>query len=342
MGSSKNRVMYIFPGQGSQYRGIGSDLVERFPVARMVYERASDALHLDVAALSFDASEEELSKTRNTQPVLLTHSMACLEVFREITGGQIEPSLTAGHSVGEYAALTAAGALEFEDAMRLVQERGRLMGELGQGQMLALPMDVETVRTLAEKHYCGIGACNLPEQTVIGGLRDDLERVRDEVTQSGARGKSPVFLKTEGAFHTYLMVPAAEAFRPSLQNAPLKRPRCRVLSNYTGTFHNDEDASIRSALFFQLFHPVQWFGNLEQALGDGVDAIVEFGGGIGDGATPAEKRPNLAGIIKRAIRAQGASAAETLYLPAINVETIIEAGAALTGAGVAGGATEKT
>jgi [acyl-carrier-protein] S-malonyltransferase len=327
------RIMYVFPGQGSQYPGMGSDLVDRFPVARDVYAQASDTLGFDVARMSFTGSAEELGRTRNTQPVLLTHHIACLEVFRELTNRSLPPTVTAGHSLGEYAALVAAGALEFSVALRLVQERGRLMGEHGQGEMLAFPLSLEQVRDAADKHYCGIGGCNLEEQTVVGGRPEDLARVREELERTvGAAARRATPLKTEGAFHTYLMIRAAEAFRSFLEEAQFKPQQCRVLSNYTGNYHSDDASSIRSALFFQLFHPVKWVWGVHRALRDGVDVIVELGGGIGDGDTPATKRPNLASITKRTIKraaAEDGTELNTLYLPAINVETITETASSL-------------
>ncbi len=297
----KPHMMYIFPGQGSQYRGIGSDLYENYTVARSLYDRASEVLGYDIASLSFQDPDEQIGLTRYTQPVLLTHSIACLEVFKDLTGNHVVPDTTAGHSLGEYCALVAAGALSFEDALRLVQRRGELMSEFGDGGMIAFPLDLETVRPLAERHYCGIGGCNLPDQTVIGGRDDDLDRIMEEAKAQFPR-KRPVRLKTEGAFHTYLMIEAANHFRPILDQAEIGIPQCRVLSNFSGRYHEPDAENIKSSLFFQLFHPVKWIWGMQRAAGDGVTTIIEFGGGIGSAETPAEKRPNLEGIIKKAFR----------------------------------------
>lgn len=172
------QTMFIFPGQGSQYVGMGSDIYEKYDVARKVYEQANEVLGFDVKQLSFEGPAEQLDLTRNTQPALLTHSIACLEVFRELTDGQMKPAVAAGHSLGEYSALVAAGALTFEEALKLVQRRGELMGEYGRGKMIAFRANLETVREFADRFYCGIGGCNLPEQTVVGG---------SEVNMSGKR-----------------------------------------------------------------------------------------------------------------------------------------------------------
>lgn len=318
------RCLYVFPGQGSQYPGMGSDLCQQFDTAARVYERASEVLGYDAQRLSFTDPDQQLNLTRYTQPALLTHHYACLSVYRELSGSNSLPFAAAGHSLGEYSALVAAGAMSFEQALALVQVRGELMGAHGEGEMLATQLDLATAQPLADKHYCGIGALNLPRQTVVGGSAADLDALAAEIEAAFPRSRS-VRLKTEGAFHTYFMVEAARRFRPVLAEAEIQPPQTRVLSNYTGGYHDDEPASIRSRLFFQLFHPVNWITCLQTALDDEVDTFLEFGGGIGGGDTPAEKRPNLESVIKRAARSAGH---ETRYLAAINVASIREAVAA--------------
>lgn len=325
----QQHMMFIFPGQGSQYKGMGSDLYRDFAVARQVYDQASQVLGYDLAELSFNGPEEQLNLTRFTQPALLTHSIACLEVFKELTGQRVRPLTVAGHSLGEYSALVAAEALSFQEAVTLVQKRGEFMGTYGEGEMLAFPLEVEAIRVLAERHYCGIGGCNLPDQTVVGGRADDLDWLAQEALERFPR-KRPVRLKTEGAFHTYLMIQAAQHFRPVLDGARIAAPKVRVLSNYTGDYHEADPATIKSRLFFQLFHPVRWIWSLNVALRDGVTAFIEFGGGIGPGATPDAKRPNLESIVKKAMRAAGHSAQ---YLPAINSPAVRETAAAFQEAG---------
>jgi [acyl-carrier-protein] S-malonyltransferase len=313
-------IMYLFPGQGSQYKGMGSDLYQEYPSARRIYDQAGTVLGYDLLELCFHDPEDQLNLTCFTQPALLTHSIACLEVFKELTDNRITPQTAAGHSLGEYSALVAAGALSFEDALRLVQQRGELMGTYGEGEMLAFPMDIDSVRPLAEKHYCGIAACNLPDQTVVGGRGEDLDRLAQEARERFPR-KHPVRLKTEGAFHTYFMVSAAIRFREVLSTAAISPPAIRVLSNYTGDYHEPEPLSIKARLFFQLFHPVLWINNLQRVLQDGVTLFIEFGGGIGSGETPAAKRPNLERMIKKALRG---TAANAQYFPVINSQTLKE------------------
>ena len=124
MSSQDSQIMFVFPGQGSQYVGMGSDLIRDFPTARRLYEQANDIVGYDLVKLCLEGPEEELKLTRHTQPALLTHSLVCLEIFRELTDHSVQPVLAAGHSLGEYCALVAAGALRFETALQLVQKRG--------------------------------------------------------------------------------------------------------------------------------------------------------------------------------------------------------------------------
>ncbi len=168
-----------------------------------------------------------------------------------------------------------------------------------------------------------MAGCNLPEQTVVGGRAEDLEQVEQEVLEQFAR-KRPVRLKTEGAFHTYYMDKAAELFRPVLEEASFAPAEARVLSNYTGGFHEDDPAKIREGLYYQLFNPVMWHANLLTAFGAGVKMIFEFGGGIGTAETPDGKRPNLEGMIKRATKA---AEYEAGYRSAINAPTVRETAA---------------
>lgn len=324
---SEPRIMFVFPGQGSQYRGMGSDLYRDFAVARQVYDSANEVLGFDLRQLSFADPAGEIGLTRNTQPALLTHEIACLRVFAELTGGRVRPSMAAGHSLGEYSALVAAGALTFEDALRLVRRRGELMGEHGEGGMLALTLDAASARPLADRHYCQLASLNLPDQTVVGGRDTDLEALAADLTASQPR-KRAIRLATEGAFHTYFMVTAARLFREDLDRTAFGAPALSVLSNYTGELHDTEPASIRTRLFFQLFNPVNWVGCLNTAVAAGATTFVEFGGGLGTGEGPEAKRPNLEGIVKKTVKAAGV---EATHVAAINTESLRAAATALAG-----------
>jgi [acyl-carrier-protein] S-malonyltransferase len=318
MSETVQNVLFLFPGQGSQYPGMGSDVCNEYEVARDTYAQAGEVLGYDIAELSFSDPDEQLNLTRFTQPALLTHSIACLEVFKELTEDRLTPSMAAGHSLGEYSALVAAGALSFESALRLVQKRGELMGTHGEGEMSAFPMDPDTIRPIAERHRCAVAGLNLPEQTVIGGRSEDLESVERDVKEQYPR-KRAFRLKTEGAFHTYYMVRAAQHFQSDLDAVSFDPSETRVLSNFTGGYHEPDPVDIRSRLFFQLFNPVLWHSNLLTAFGDGIRLIIEFGGGIGKASEPEGKRPNLEGMIKKAMNA---AEHEAQYLAAINVETL--------------------
>ena len=175
------------------------------------------------------------------------------------------------------------------------------MGTYGEGETTAFPMDIDSIRPIAERFHCAVAGNNLPQQTVVGGSSDDLEKVEQAVLEQFER-KRPVRLKTEGAFHTYYMVEAARHYREVLDKADFAASDIQVLSNFTGTFHGDDPAGIRSGLFFQLFHPVMWYSNLSEAFASGVDHIFEFGGGIGPGEGPESKRPNLESMIKKTMR----------------------------------------
>ena len=194
------------------------------------------------------------------------------------------------------------------------------MGNYGAGEMEALPLGLKEAELLAEKHFCSTAACNLPDQTVVGGLSEDLDKLVGELTEQFPKKRSSR-LKTEGAFHTYYMVEAARRFRLILDKAPLISPQIRVLSNYTGGFHDDDPDIIKSRLFWQLTNPVRWHENLISALDSGLNTFVEFGGGIGKGETPADKKPNLAAIIKKATRKADVP---PTYHAVINADTLLD------------------
>jgi [acyl-carrier-protein] S-malonyltransferase len=313
-----DNIMFVFPGQGSQYAGMGSDLTVEFPTAQRVYAEANDVLGYDIQALSANGPEEELGLTRNTQPALLAHQIACFEVFKELTGGSVQANLAAGHSLGEYTALVAAGVISFADGLRLVKKRGELMGEHGEGGMLALGLTVAEAGPVADRFYCQIASCNLPQQTVVGGTDADLDKLEAALPDIFPR-KRATRLKTEGAFHTYLMVTAAREFRAVLDSVDFGEAEFQVLSNYTGVAHEAEPDSIRTRLFFQLFNPVDWVGCVKTAVDSGVTKFIEFGGGIGKGEGPAEKKPNLQSLINKNLRALEH---EADYTAAINVASI--------------------
>lgn len=312
-------IAFLFPGQGSQYPGMGQDLFAHYPDVKKTYDEASEALGYDLPRLCFEDQDGNIHKTRFTQPALLTHSVACYRAFSGLTSGQIVPVAAAGHSLGEYSALVCAGILNFQVALKLVKLRGELMGEFGEGEMEALMLDFESAQDLANRHACGIAACNLPEQTVVGGCANDLDALVKEMSERFPKKRS-ARLKTEGAFHTFYMVEAAMRFRKELQHTEFLSSDIQVLSNYSGGTHEKDAQSIRARLFFQLFNPVLFYSNLQKLIEMGITEIIEFGGGIGKGETPADKRPNLEAMIKRAFRGQNLQ-----YASVINKEMLEKA-----------------
>lgn len=318
MSSASRQILFIFPGQGSQYPGIGSDICQRYNEADQLYQRASDVAGYDLKSLSFSDPDNKINLTRFTQPVLLTHAIACLNVFNSLTENSILPACVGGHSLGEYSALVASGALSFENALSAVIRRGELMSELGNGEMTAFSATREDIQAIAENHYCGIAGCNLPDQTVVGGHVEDLNRLEQHMQEQFPR-KRFARLKTEGAFHTYYMVGAAQQFRQKLDETDFEQAQCDMLSNYSGGWHDNDANSIRTKLFYQLFNPVLWHQNLLTANDAGISTIIEFGGGIGKGQTPAEKRANLEGIVKKTYRH---FEQKPDYFSAINCESI--------------------
>ncbi len=311
-------ILFAFPGQGAQYPGIGKDLFDAYDSVKNTYEEASDTLGYDMAALSFFDPDNKINLTRYTQPVLVTHHIACLRLFNELSGNAVQPAFAAGHSLGEYSALLSAGAINFRQALTMVSERGKLMGEYGQGEMEALTLEYDDARALADEFYCGVAALNLLDQTVIGGLADDLEALAEAMKERFPRKRS-TRLKTEGAFHTYYMVEAAKHFRAVLDANSFNEPEIKVCSNYSGGFHHSSASSIRSRLFMQLFNPVLWLNNLNCVVDQGVNLIIEFGGGIGNGETAADKRANLEGIVKKTFRRHDSP---PQHLAVINTETL--------------------
>ena len=312
------KTLFLFPGQGAQYPGIGSDLIRDFPLAAELYRAASDVLGYDLVALCNDAQSGNIHLTRHTQPVLLAHSYVCLQVFYQQLGQPLKPFAAGGHSLGEYSALVAAGALSFESALGLVAKRGEYMGEHGGGEMLAISLSEEQLQPFVDSSSCEIAALNLAEQTVVGGWPADLDQLTDAIN-SEYPGKGGVRLKTEGAFHTSHMYPAAQKFKAVLESTAMRAPDMRVASNVSGEFHQPNVSEIRAMLYEQLFKPVRWKDNLNAFAEAGIDTIIEFGGGLGKGDLPADKRPNLAGMIARAYRRSNPRPA---YHAVINVPTL--------------------
>ncbi|MBI33451.1 MAG: malonyl CoA-acyl carrier protein transacylase [Gammaproteobacteria bacterium] len=310
--------MLIFPGQGSQYKGMGTDLIEKSKPLLEIYNRASSVLGYDIAELSFEDKNDEINLTKYTQPVLMTHQIACYEYFSRLHESAIKPTLLAGHSLGEYTALVISGSITFEEGLSLVCKRGELMGTHGSGSMLAMPFERDAAEDIIHQSNCEIATVNQLKQTVIGGADIDIDRLREKLANDFPK-KRTVKLKTEGAFHTSLMKRAAKEFKGYLNKVSFKEMSTPVLSNFSSEIHKLDGSETAELLYNQLFKPVNWLGCMRTASKMEVDSIIEFGGGIGDGMTPNEKRPNLEGITKKNFRE---SKNKVTYFPAINASTI--------------------
>ena len=270
-------VAVVFPGQGAQYVGMGKQFYDEFPEAIEVFERASDRLGIDMAALCFDSSEEELALTENTQPAILTVSYAIYQVVHKCLP---RVSFFAGHSLGEYTACVASEILGFEDAVFAVRNRGRFMQEavpVGAGAMAAvIGLDARTVEEVCSKVKGVVQPANYnsPEQTVIAGKKEDVEKAVELLKEAGA--KRVVMLKVSAPFHCVLMEPAAEKLSPVLEGMNFKDAVIPVVSNVTarGVVKGDEE---RQLLIKQVTAPVKWYQSVLYMKEQGVDLFVEIG-----------------------------------------------------------------
>jgi len=280
MTNPASTIAWIFPGQGSQKVGGGRDLYEASPAARRAFQRADAALGLPLSELCFHGPENILRQTVNAQPAIMAVSLACLEAAREAGLLTKVPAFVAGHSLGEYTALVAAGALDLEDGLRLVRERGRLMqmaGEERPGTMAAiLGLDEETATALCRETGAQVCNVNAPGQIVIGGTQAAVEAALDLARQRGARRAIP--LNVSGAFHTDLMTPAVKGMARALEGVAPRDPQIPVLAN--GSARPLTSAGqVRDELLFQLDHPVQWQRSVEYIANAGVDTFIELGPG---------------------------------------------------------------
>ncbi len=273
------KLAYIFPGQGSQYVGMGYDFYREFAESADVFHSAETALRYSITDIIFKGPEEELNRTINTQPAILTTSMAIYRAMR--AKGFPEPDFVAGHSLGEYTALCVAGGVEFFEAVRLAHLRGKYMQEAvpeGKGAMAAIlklpPDKVEEACRLAQE--AGIvepANYNSPEQTVISGEKPAVEKAGQIAKEMGGK---VIPLKVSVPSHCSLMKPAADAFRLKLAQTPIKNITLPLVQNYTAREHTMAP-EIRENLYRQIFSPVRWYQSVLYMVEGGVDTFVEIG-----------------------------------------------------------------
>ena len=273
------KIAFIFPGQGSQYIGMGKELVENFPLAAEIMEKANEILELDLAGLCFNGPAEELNLTENTQPAIYTISYMVTRLLNE---EGIYPLLAAGHSLGEYSALAAAGVFSFEEGLRLVRQRGILMNRAvpdNQGSMAAIiGLEDKIVQEICQEvnGICEIANYNSPGQIVISGEREAVEAACQLAEDKGAR--RTVVLKVSGPFHSSLMKRAAEDFANIIGEIEFKKPAFPVVSNVTADFV-EEPEEIKGLLIKQISNSVRWVESIKLIQAQGVNTFIEAGPG---------------------------------------------------------------
>lgn len=269
---------YVFPGQGAQFVGMGKDLYDNNPEAKELFEKANDILGFRITDLMFEGTEEDLKQTKVTQPAIFLHSV----LLAKSLGDEFKPDMVAGHSLGEFSALVAAGALSFEEGLKLVSKRAHAMQKACEikpstmAAVLALPDDkvealcAEVDDVVAPANY------NCPGQVVISGTIEGIDAACEKMLAAGA--KRAMKLKVGGAFHSPLMQPAQEELAEAISEAEFNTPVCPVYQNVDGKPHTDP-TEIKENLIKQLTAPVRWTYDVEAMIADGADEFIELGPG---------------------------------------------------------------
>lgn len=273
------KIAFIFSGQGSQYIGMGKELYDNIPSCKKIYDKANEVLGFDLKELIFNGDKEELNITENTQPAILTTSIAILQAIKD---KGINPDIVAGLSLGEYSALVASEALDFETAVSLVKKRGRFMQEAvpqGVGSMVAvIGLDEnkikEVLKIASEKGIVEIANYNTNSQIVIGGEREAVEFASELLKECGARRVIP--LKVSGPFHTSLLNEASIKLKNEFENIHFNDPKIKIITNVTADFIENGN-EIKELLINQVKSSVRWSETIEKMLDEGIDTFIEIG-----------------------------------------------------------------
>ena len=274
-------VAYLFPGQGSQYVGMGKDLYDTYPAAKKMFDYAAKLLDFDILSICFDGPAEKLTHTRYSQPAIFVTSMAALEVFSlRPRSKEFTPKFAAGLSLGEATALCAAGAISFEDGVRFVRARGHFMDEAAREKPGMMAAVLGTELALVEKICAETGAevanLNAPGQIVISGYKQNVEEAIERLRQEGPGKVIP--LDVSGAFHSKCMLSACQKIETALGNIPVQEPRISVVSNLTANVEGRPD-QIKQNLVWQMNHRTLWEDSMRFMLSKGVKKFIEFAPG---------------------------------------------------------------
>ncbi|WP_225036911.1 ACP S-malonyltransferase [Winogradskyella sp. SM1960] len=269
---------YIFPGQGAQFSGMGLDLYENSPLAQELFEKANEILGFNITDIMFEGSKEDLKETKVTQPAIFLHSV----ILAKTLGDSFKPDMVAGHSLGEFSALVAAGALTFEDGLKLVSQRAQAMQkacELQPSTMAAvLGLEDNIVEDICKTTDGIVVAANYncPGQLVISGEVEAINKACEALKDAGAR--RALVLPVGGAFHSPLMEPAREELAAAIENTTFSKPNCPIYQNVTASAITDEN-EIKANLILQLTAPVRWTQSVQQMVADGAVHFTEVGPG---------------------------------------------------------------